>query len=231
MRVIHTILVLILAGFLSSNNNSANAVNMLCNAASKLKRTSIKSTANLNMDTCFYTIKPYKQNVCQLLLEFERFELQPPTLNESTNTLECGDHLSVGDFTLCGNNTEQHLYFPFNVANGIKEFSMSFSLPKRWPQTIWSLTITQLECPTTKKRNQLQIPFFNGNLRTFFGMDADPVGDVDVLAPPGCNQYFAQTTGVIKSFNFVANDMSSFYLPNMNYVICIKSPPEATMIE
>lgn len=205
--------------------------NLQCNGVSKLKRTIIKNPALFTMDPCVYTIQAFSPSVCQLLIEFQRFELQPPTLN--MNSLECGDNLSIGDFILCGDNTAQHLYIPFNVANGVSEIPLTFNLPNRWSQSVWRMVITQLECPAVpKKRSQTFMPFVNGNnlqnLRSIFSSHNN--NDLDMLAPTGCNQYFTQLTGNIKSFNF-KDDGSSYYLSNMNYVICIKPVPGATMIE
>ncbi|XP_075167971.1 uncharacterized protein LOC142240148 [Haematobia irritans] len=215
-----------------------------CNGMSRQKRITIKNPATINQDICTYHIQAYSTNVCQLLVEFQIFELQPPIYEASRQTLECMDHLTIGEFTLCGANSGQHLYLPFNVAKGIKEMTLAFSLSQRWSQSKWSLVVTQLECATSKKRMPLLAPSSppsnagNGimnwlNMRTIFnGM---PIingnnNDLDLLAPAGCNQYFTQPSGTIKSFNFHENG-SSYYLPNMNYVMCIKSIPGATMIE
>lgn len=144
----------------------------------------------------------------------------------------------IGDFTLCGDNTGQHLYLPFNVANGIQEITLTFNLPNRWSLNNWRLVITQLECPVSKRRSQQQqqqltfMPFVNGNnlpnLRTIFSSHHN--NDFDLLAPPGCHQYFTQPMGTIKTFNY-KDDGSTYYLPGMNYVICIKPSSGATMIE
>lgn len=200
---------------------------------SKLKRTIIKNPAVINAKPCVYSIQPYSSDVCQLLIEFQRFEIQPPIYDEANNVLECEDSLSIGDFTLCGDNTGQHLYVPFNVAQGVSEIPLTFDLPSRWASSVWRLLVTQLECPAKpKKRSQSFMPFVNGNnlqnLRTIFTSHSN--ADLDLLAPHGCHQYYTQMTGDMKTFNYKA-DGSSYYLPNMNYVICIKPTVGANMIE
>ncbi|XP_065369201.1 uncharacterized protein LOC135961603 [Calliphora vicina] len=207
--------------------------NLQCNSVSKLKRTIIKNPTNINANPCVYTIQPYSADVCQLLIQFQRFEIEPPVYDAANNILECGDNLSIGDFTLCGDNTGQHLYVPFNVANGVSEVSLTFNLPNRWPSSIWRLVVTQLECPAQpRRRSQSFMPFVNGNnlqsLRTIFSSHSN--ADLELLAPHGCHQYYTQLSDNIKSFNYKA-DGSTYYLPNMNYVICIKPTGGANMIE
>ncbi|KAI8118133.1 hypothetical protein FF38_09714 [Lucilia cuprina] len=207
--------------------------NLQCNMASRLKRTIIKNPAVFNSNPCIYTIQPYSPDVCQLLIQFERFEMQPPNYDAGNNVLECGDNLSIGDFTLCGDNNGQHLYLPFNVASGVPEITLTFNLPNRWSASIWRLVVTQLECPAQpKKRAQSFMPFVNGNnlqnLRTIFTSHSN--ADLELLAPHGCHQYYTQLTGSIKSFNYKP-DGSTYYLPNMNYVICIKPTGGVNMIE
>lgn len=179
------------------------------------------------MDPCVYTIRPYSANVCQLLIEFVLFELQEPTLNAANNALECADHLIVGDFTLCGHNTGQHLYFPFNVANGAEAMTLSFNLPMRSSANRWHLVVTQLECPLVRSSRTLGRTFMqiiNESLEPFVA------NDLDKLAPLGCNQYYTQLTGNIKSFNYKSDAGLSYYPPNMNYVICIKPTAAAMQI-
>ncbi|XP_075167945.1 uncharacterized protein LOC142240117 [Haematobia irritans] len=206
--------------------------NLQCGGISKLKRTIIKNPSTITSDRCEYRIQAFNANVCQLLIEFQRCELQPPTYNPNTHTQECEDQLQIGDFNLCGDNSGQHLYIPFHVNSGIDEIILAFNLPNRWPKSHWRLVITQLECPAIKKRSQSFMPFVNGknlpSLRNIFSSHHG--NDMDLLAPPGCHQYFTRMTDTIKSFNF-KEDGTAYYLPNMNYVICIRPIPGATMIE
>ncbi|EDW04146.1 GH10141 [Drosophila grimshawi] len=45
----------------------------------------------------------------------------------------------------------------------------------------------------------------------------NPLADLPLLAPMGCDQYFRGSTGGIVSFNFAGGA----YMPNMKYVICV----------
>ncbi|XP_013110089.2 uncharacterized protein LOC106088922 [Stomoxys calcitrans] len=206
--------------------------NLQCGGISKLKRIIIRNPSTITSDRCEYRIKPYSPNVCQLLIEFQLCELQPPNYDPGSNAQECEDHLQIGDFTLCGDNTGQHLYIPFHVSSGIDEISLIFNLPNRWPRSRWRIVITQLECPVLRKRAQSFMPFVSGknlpNLRTMFSSHQGD--DRDLIAPPGCHQYFTKMADTIRSFNF-NEDGTAYYLPNLNYVICIRPSPGATMIE
>uniref|UniRef100_A0A1A9W990 CUB domain-containing protein n=1 Tax=Glossina brevipalpis TaxID=37001 RepID=A0A1A9W990_9MUSC len=215
-----------------------------CNSRTKEKRTIIKNLSpQKTTNLCSYHIQPFSTNVCQVLIEFKTLELQPPMLNEEQNFLKCEDHLAIGDFILCGENSGQHLYVPYDGRQDDTELIIKFSLSNKWAQSNWHLIVTQLECPKTsanKKRSPSYMPFINSNnldnLRTMFTKPLNPinnnknVGDTDLLAPSGCNQYFTQPEGEIKSFNY-KGDGSSQYLSKMNYVICIKPAKTAKMIE
>ncbi|XP_036347599.1 uncharacterized protein LOC118756976 [Rhagoletis pomonella] len=201
--------------------------NIQCGRNSNLKRTIIKNPVQLPT-SCQYTITPYSSNVCQLLIEFQRFELRTPTADTASATLTCTDSFSVGGYTLCGENNGQHLYLPFNVAAGASQILLDFSLPTQYSLSTWYLVVTQLECPAAKKRvgNGVLLPFMGQtnlqDLRTIFSTKHS---DLDLLAPPGCLQYFRDPAGQIKSFG------SDYYLADMKYTICIKPLPGTTMIE
>ncbi|XP_067633958.1 uncharacterized protein [Eurosta solidaginis] len=201
--------------------------NLQCGQASSLKRTIIKNPVQVPT-SCHYIITPYSSNVCQVLIEFQRFELQQPTEDASTTTLTCTDYFSVGDFRICGENAGQHIYIPFNVAAGATQVPVDFNLPNQWSQSTWYIVITQLECPEPRKRvgNGIMLPFMGQtniqDLRTIFSTKHS---DLDLLAPPGCFQYFQQPTGTIKSFGNI------YYMQDLKYMICIKPLPGTTMVE
>uniref|UniRef100_A0A1A9V8L7 CUB domain-containing protein n=1 Tax=Glossina austeni TaxID=7395 RepID=A0A1A9V8L7_GLOAU len=213
-----------------------------CNSITKDKRVVIKSASlQKTPNFCSYRIQPFSTQVCQVLIEFKTLELQPPILEATQSSLECEDHVVIGDFMLCGENSGQHLYVPFDGNNDDTELIIKFALPNKWSQSQWHLILTQLECPKTsadKKRSPSYMPFINSNnldnLRTMFTIpynsnNKNTLGDIDLLAPLGCNQYFTQSEGQIKSFNYKP-DGSGYYLSKMNYVICIKPVKAAKMI-
>ncbi|KAH8371136.1 hypothetical protein KR093_006312, partial [Drosophila rubida] len=209
--------------------------NMACGTTTRLKRTIIRNPASFASDTCQYTIEAYSANVQQLRIDFEQFELPQPVASAGDErALECRDYFEAGAFKLCGVNAGQHLYLPFNVAAGIDQITLTFSVPTRWPQTSWRMIVTQLEAPqTTTKRRTSTLGHFGGNsnsLQELRNIFASHHADYELLAPAGCQQYYTEQTGTIRSFNYQPA-MGYPYMPDTSYTICIKSTPSASMIE
>ncbi|EDW08662.1 uncharacterized protein LOC6578824 [Drosophila mojavensis] len=209
--------------------------NMACGTTTRLKRTIIRNPATFTTNICQYTIEAYSANVQQLRIDFEQFELQQPTFSATDDRLlECQDYFEAGSFKLCGMNAGQHLYLPFNVAAGIDQITLTFSVPSRWQQSNWRLIVTQLEAPqASSKRKTSMLGGLGGSgnslqdLRSIF---ASHHADYELLAPAGCQQYYTELTGTIRSFNYQPT-MGSVYMPETSYTICIKSTPSASMIE
>ncbi|XP_032592344.1 uncharacterized protein LOC6562359 isoform X1 [Drosophila grimshawi] len=195
------------------------------------------------LDSCQYEVAPWSPQVCQVRIDFERLELPQPHLNASSQRMECIDFMQVQRFQLCGRNNGQHLYVQLLRGQTLK---LHFKLGSRSTQSTWQLTIMQLECPehvlSRAKNQQTQqlpqvlptanrpmLPFLNNLLpRTIFmggnsrpgllhTLMPNPLADLPLLAPMGCDQYFRGSTGGIVSFNFAGGA----YMPNMKYVICV----------
>ncbi|KAH8407629.1 hypothetical protein KR222_008258, partial [Zaprionus bogoriensis] len=211
--------------------------NMACGTTTRLKRTIIRNPAVFSSDTCQYTIEAYSANVQQLRIDFEQFELQQPVVSATDERLlECQDYFEAGSFKLCGVNAGQHLYLPFNVASGIDQITLSFTLPSRWAQTSWRLIVTQLEGPPagSKRRSSTLSGLAGGtnSLQDIRSIFASHHADYELLAPAGCQQYYTELTGSIRSFNYQASVGTSYpYMPDLSYTICIKSTASASMIE
>lgn len=160
--------------------------------------------------------------------------MQQPVLDAATQRMECGDHLEIGDYSLCGDNRGQHLYLPFNVDEGVKDISLVFKFVHRWTSSKWHLVVTQLECPSHKRLGQRLLEDGLGGLlvdgRSMLNGKSAIENDWELLAPTGCDQYYTKASGTIKSFNFKA-DGSSRYPPNMKYTMCIKAVNGATIVE
>ncbi|XP_004535998.1 uncharacterized protein LOC101454711 [Ceratitis capitata] len=201
--------------------------NLQCGQISSSKRIIIKNPVQLP-SVCQYIIAPYSSNVCQLLIEFQHFELEQPTNDATLGTSTCNDKFTVDEFVLCGENTGQHIYLRFDVAAGATQATLDFSLPRRWAQSSWHLVVTQLECPAEKKRfgSGMLLPFMGqSNIQDLRKIFSTKNSDWDLLAPFGCDQYFRQPTGTIKSFGNV------YYMTNLHYTICIRPVAGSTMIE
>ncbi|XP_011186978.2 uncharacterized protein LOC105214961 [Zeugodacus cucurbitae] len=226
-RVEHLVhLVLLLAWF---GVSAAQIFNFQCGHTTRLKRIVIRSPAQPS-SSCQYTIRRHSNHVCQLLIRFQHFELQQPTTDAVMNTLTCIDSFTAGRFTLCGDNSGQHIYIPF-VGDSL---ALNFNLPSRWSQSNWHLIVEQLECPPAPSHVADGLPpLISGmvndilDLRNVFSRF---VNDMNLLAPPGCDQYYTEPTGLIKSFNY-RDGMNTHYMGSLKYTVCVKQTMKATLIE
>ncbi|EDW79805.2 uncharacterized protein Dwil_GK17983 [Drosophila willistoni] len=206
--------------------------NLQCGAVSRQKRTLIRNPAVLNVDTCTYTIEPYSSNVQQLRIDFEQFELSQPTVSTADSSmLECLDYFDAGGFKFCGLNTGQHFYLPFNVAAGMDQITLIFSVGTRQTAPSWRLIVTQLEAPMASSKRKSSVSGVSTNtLQDLRNIFASHHADYDLLAPAGCQQYYTESTGTIRSFNYQAS-LDYNYMPSLSYTICIKSVPTTSVIE
>ncbi|XP_017488681.1 PREDICTED: uncharacterized protein LOC108376931 [Rhagoletis zephyria] len=202
-----------------------------CGQTSRFKRTVIRSPSqSLSTSSCQYTFRRYSNNVCQLLVQFQRFELPQPTADSITNTLTCKDSFTAGRFTLCGDNTGQHIYLPFTADATV----LDFNILSRSTQTAWHLIVEQLECPPSHSHLADGLPPLIGgvvnNLLDWRNLFSRFINDLELLAPAGCDQYYTKPEGVISSFNF-RDGINTYYMSNLKYTICIKAATGAKDIE
>lgn len=96
----------------------------------------------------------------------------------------------------------------------------------------WRLHVTQLECPVGSQLSRSlesdTDEVFSGlpeprSLRSRAGTD-----DGFWIAPTGCLQYFPETTGTVKSFNF---NNGGPYFGNFKYAICFRRTSSVTRLE
>lgn len=168
---------------------------------------------------CLYHINAYSNFVCQLRVEFS-MTLASPTLQEQPATgliaAVCDqDYFEVNGMRLCGLETWQHIYVPFNASAGTSNVDLRIILANRaggsvLPTPEWNMLVTQLECPAGAIVRELPQPESRSKSFT----------DGFWVAPPGCLQYFPQAKGVVKSFNY--NNGAGIYPSNMNYAICFR---------
>ncbi|XP_034478552.1 uncharacterized protein LOC117784832 [Drosophila innubila] len=168
---------------------------------------------------CEYRVNAYSKNVCQLRIDFA-MTLAQPTLQEEGQdlyTAECTrDYFEVNGLRLCGVETWQHIYVPFNASAGVSRVDLRIVLANRaggnsLPTPEWNMQVTQLECPAGAAIREL-------SRRS--KQRASSINDGFLVAPPGCLQYFPESKGVVKSFNY--NDGSGIYPSNLNYAICFR---------
>ncbi|XP_055597885.1 uncharacterized protein LOC129747620 [Uranotaenia lowii] len=197
---------------------------LACGGTSLLKTTTLITPALVSTN-CVYKIRAINLRVCQLRLDFNSFNLIGPSITPSVPYPHCSsDVLSVEnlDFTLCGENSGQHLYVPFTPSVTDLTFTIEFKLAPsaaRQSTPYWNIRVQQLECPVgasfaSKAAFRAELPPL---VKTFHN-------DLGVLAPTGCLQYHTASNGIIKSFNF---DNGGPYPANLNYAICFRRGRES----
>ncbi|XP_057651460.1 uncharacterized protein LOC130891015 [Diorhabda carinulata] len=163
------------------------------------------SEVSNGVTNCEYVVKLRNKNICQVRLDFIKFNLAPATLTlpqyASQKVYKCVDDIlkiKPNDFNipdLCGNNDKQHVYVHVNQTDGVtKGVSLQMTIANRNYNPAlfspsWRIKITQLECPG--KRSGIN-----------FGDNQDVIEDFHLLAPQGAIQYFTESTGYFKSFGF-----------------------------
>jgi len=201
-------------------------INIQCGQLSILRHTRLANNiGNQQVPvSCAYRIQALSFNVCQLRLEFRAFSMTGPTLEPSNLNgayqMCNGDSMQVGNVTLCGENTGQHIYIPLNPRNQNERITtITFNTRSGNSRPVWDIAVHQLEClhgqgrsldaiepaTTADKSETFRQP------RTFF---------TEWIAPSGCLQYFIEPSGQIESFNF--NNGVGPYMGDMNYAICFR---------
>jgi len=153
-----------------------------------------------------------RPKVCQLRIDFLEFELPA---SDSTGRCSSRDNFAVyapqvplgilgsGARTLCGSNTDSHLYIPVSQGEYVQMlFTLSGAaavnldvdkVTSSSTEVIWNLKITQIEC------------------------DSPDEAMSELEAPTGCKQYIRNSFGILKSFNY---DGLSIFGPNQDYTVC-----------
>lgn len=210
-----TLLLLLLLAVVSCVH-AASVAKPTCGGTTSSKDIQLVNPTNPPRE-CEYHINVYSKYVCQLRIDFA-MTLAQPSLQEQSETglvtAECEqDYFLVNGLKLCGVETWQHIYVPFNASDGATNVDLLISLANRaggsqLPTPEWSMDVTQLECPA------------GASVRELPQTRASTITDGFLVAPPGCLQYFPQAKGVVKSFNY--NDGNGIYPSHMNYAICFR---------
>jgi len=144
-------------------------------------------------NTCQVTINK-KDDICQLRLDFEEFNLTMPDENGRCTTDSFMIRTTVGERLpmLCGENKGQHLYIEMGRESGnpvvLSVVTNGESTTRRWKIKISLIPCTNL-----------------------------------LMAPSGCLQYFRSPSAVVESFNYGAvQPGKSRYLSSLRYTSCIR---------
>ena len=130
-----------------------------------------------------------KEIFFQVRLDLEEFDVAPQEL-----TGDCTDQfltIEGVDNTFCNINTGQHIYVGVNSVPSNKDIDFTAIRGQTFK---YSIRVTQINCATNDDVMQ------------------------QLRAPNGCLQYFTESGGTIRSFNY---DGIRAYSPNQDYAICI----------
>jgi len=185
-------------------------------------------------EACSLTLN-VREEVTQIRLDFVDFEMAAPLRGscagvdnfEIINTAQPGGVLGPGNSQLCGLNSGQHMYVPAKPGNililkattsGVRNIPLARTDGSNRGLSgdtafRWNVRVTQIpyEGPVIQGTGSLSIPK-RGKI---------PKHYENLMAPDGCRQYFKDTRGNLKSFNF---DGRSELALNLNYAICVKRP-------
>lgn len=196
--------------------HSASVGKPSCGGSSSSKRIQLTDPKNPPRE-CVYKINAYSSSVCQLRIEFG-YTLAQPSVPSSENNLtyvQCDlDYFQAGDLKLCGTETSQHIYLPFNRTAGVTSVDLKVALANRvgyynLPTPKWNIFVTQLECPAGASVRAIEPVLGSSTIKDGF-----------FVAPPGCLQYFPYAEGSVTSFNY--NGGNGIYPGNLNYAICFR---------
>jgi len=201
----------------------------VCGGTSSSKYIQLLAPANPPRE-CVYNFDAYSSNVCQIRIDFAMTLAQPrvPNQQNGLSSVQCADdYFLVNDkIRLCGVETHQHVYLPFNRTGGIKTVSVKIVLAARTgttnlPTPHWDMLVTQLECPSGSSVRSQSVENMESNVRA--------IKDGYYVAPIGCLQYYPDNSGRFTSFNF--NNGKGLYPGNLNYAICFRRTDRTKFME
>jgi hypothetical protein len=177
-----------------------------------------------------FTVEALNDNICQMRLDFEQFELSPaverlgPSTTTTLYTTVCSvDYMIVTPDNynvsrpFCGNNNGQHVYVHLHsqrtVTLHVRLYNRAISQDNVVARPQWRIKITQLECPGP-------LNFFTRH------KNFNAENDFNLLAPEGALQYFTAPSGRIRSFGYA----SSSYISGLGYGIAFKRTPYVNCI-
>jgi hypothetical protein len=147
---------------------------------------------------CKFTVCKSSDDICQIKLNFDTFDVDGPDTTASTQTpyipksqclltqFTAESEGSNSPNTICGKNSGYHMYLELG-SDGCNtlEFTWTSTTSKSW------------------KIHTMQIPC-----------------DAEWKAPTGCLQYFTGATGTVYSYNYQAG---TSHIASQNYLNCIRT--------
>ncbi|KAJ2939332.1 hypothetical protein O0L34_g13429 [Tuta absoluta] len=194
---------------------------------------------------CSYNVEINNNNVCQMRIDFETFNLAPPTTVEPVENVTqrpgytCRNDIfqvtnlqANSDFLppLCGDNNGQHLYVRVNASTNSRSIRINFKIADRntqpnLPTATWKIKVTQLECFNTlgKYRDGI-FEAITSSLPSTPLAPSSADRDEYLIAPPGCLQYYPDRSGAFESYNY--NRGAGPYIAGLSYATCFKRTPD-----
>uniref|UniRef100_A0A182LVJ3 CUB domain-containing protein n=1 Tax=Anopheles culicifacies TaxID=139723 RepID=A0A182LVJ3_9DIPT len=220
---------------LSTTEGQYTGPTLACGGTSLVKSTTLLAPNSIPASglNCVYTIRSLNLRICQLRLDFNSFSLAQPTLDPYPKCINDVFSVENMSFDLCGENSGQHVYVPFNPTNADRTMTITFRIASRsqiptLSNPHWSIRVQQLECPSgmaaaaKDAAHELDPPEMLPLIaRTLHS-------DVGLIAPTGCLQYFTDTSGTVESFNLGTG--AGPYLGDMNYAICFNRPRNSQLL-
>ncbi|KAI9558721.1 hypothetical protein GHT06_015510 [Daphnia sinensis] len=149
---------------------------------------------NVRLDTKF--VEQSAKSICQLRLDFISFSIDQPTAGTCVDKFQV-DGASTTPPIICGDNSGQHMYLDVpssDLTSTDIQLLFNFARTAAPISRSWNIQIVMLPC------------------------------GAHYLAPVDCLQYFASSTGRIKSFNWKDVPVSATrQLNNQNYNICFRT--------
>ncbi|KAF2364907.1 CUB domain [Trinorchestia longiramus] len=159
-------------------------------------------STDTTLSNCQLIVDLLSDNICQLRLDFETFELEQPNTEGECETDFMKITGSANDNsipTLCGTNTGKHMYVDLDPTGGNPKINIDTGATSSVTRE-WKINVDQIAC------------------------------DSQYRAPEGCTQYYMDSSGVVESFNYVQPtdaEMTSFtaniHLNNLRYGVCVAS--------
>ncbi|EDX15320.1 GD12004 [Drosophila simulans] len=169
-----------------------------------------------NFTGCSLRVKMMSDEISQVRIDFHHFTLGHP--NRRTGVCE-GDVFSIGggpggNFSLCGQNSGQHLYYDVGARSSPRQSTLYGSL-----RPVDASTGPSNSTPTGDRFIDISLSLSSRLLPLRIWEMSVVQIPFSQRAPAGCLQYLTGTEGIMQTFNFAENGR---HLANQNYRICVR---------
>ncbi|XP_030383784.1 uncharacterized protein LOC115631218 [Scaptodrosophila lebanonensis] len=181
-----------------------------------------------NFTGCSLKVKMMSEDISQLRIDFYHFSLGQP--NRRTGVCD-GDVFNIsggpsGSFSLCGQNSGQHLYYDVGSRALPRQSQLYGSLrPLSYAQLYGNLT--NGNSSAADQLIDINLNFSNRFLPIRLWEIRVAQIPFSQRAPAGCLQYHTGVEGIMQTFNFADNGR---HLANQHYRICVRQETDMCSI-